>query len=338
MKHGQTLTIEGLPVGTTYTVTEDVPVADGYEQTAANVAKTGTIDDDTTETATFTNERNVGKPDHHQGAGRHGHGRELSERAESYHIKVELTAPKNVDLVGSYTAPIAEQSGTLDETATAEGRDQDARIRPQGRSKRRVHRPAGRHDLHRHRDELHAPRLRGTEFSAGSATRYCGETEDGVKYVTGAIPGEEGKNSVAITVANERNTGSLSVEKTVIGTGAQTEKDFTFTLQLTNTGVKLEGAYPATINGVKTDDVEVDANGQATLILKDGETITIKGIPTGTAYTVTETYDCRRLSADRCQRRAVRHHRQRHDCRRQLHQRAQRLRPGCRKDAFGQRR
>ena len=38
---------------------------------------------------------------------------------------------------------------------------------------------------------------------------------------TGVIPGEEGANSVTATVTNERNTGSLSVEKIVDGTGAQ---------------------------------------------------------------------------------------------------------------------
>ena len=67
----------------------------------------------------------------------------------------------------------------------------------------------------------------------------------------------------------------------------ETEKEFTFTLQLTNAGVTLEGAYPADINGTDTT-VAVDASGKATFKLKDGETITINGIPDGTTYEVLE--------------------------------------------------
>ena len=108
-----------------------------------------------------------------------------------------------------------------------------------------------------------------------------------ISPTTGTIPGEEGANSVTATVTNERNTGSLSVEKIVEGTGAETEKEFAFTIQLTNAGVTLEGAYPADINGTDTT-VAVDASGKATFKLKDGETITINGIPDGTTYEVTE--------------------------------------------------
>ena len=126
--------------------------------------------------------------------------------------------------------------------------------------------------------------------STGTVTP--GTTDDGLKYITGTIPGEEGANSVAVTVTNERNVGSLSVEKIVDGTGVEPKKDFTFTLQLTNNGVKLDGDYPATINGTDTDTtdttVAVDAFGKATFTLKGGESITIDGIPEGTTYEVTE--------------------------------------------------
>ena len=50
----QTITIQGLPAGTTYTVTETEP-GDGFTQTAPDGAATGTISADGTKTAAFTN-------------------------------------------------------------------------------------------------------------------------------------------------------------------------------------------------------------------------------------------------------------------------------------------
>ena len=117
---------------------------------------------------------------------------------------------------------------------------------------------------------------------ATDANGYVLTTDNGQ---TGTIASTEGAYQASFT--NERNTGSLSVEKIVEGTGAEAEKEFAFTLQLTNAGVTLEGAYPADINGTDTT-VAVDASGKATFKLKDGETITINGIPDGTTYEVLE--------------------------------------------------
>ena len=50
----QTITIQGLPAGTTYTVTETEP-GDGFTQTTPDGAATGTISADGTKTAAFTN-------------------------------------------------------------------------------------------------------------------------------------------------------------------------------------------------------------------------------------------------------------------------------------------
>ena len=58
LKHGQILRIEGLPVGTGYTVAETVPTEDGY--TVVKTGDEGTIDKDTPAAATFTNTRNIG--------------------------------------------------------------------------------------------------------------------------------------------------------------------------------------------------------------------------------------------------------------------------------------
>ena len=58
LKDGETITIKGIPDGTTYEVTEASYTADGY--TVEKTGEEGTIADGTTAEATFTNTRNVG--------------------------------------------------------------------------------------------------------------------------------------------------------------------------------------------------------------------------------------------------------------------------------------
>lgn len=54
LKHGETVTVEGIPSGTTYTITEDEADASGYVTTSEGA--TGEIGDGTVTAATFTNE------------------------------------------------------------------------------------------------------------------------------------------------------------------------------------------------------------------------------------------------------------------------------------------
>lgn len=85
-------------------------------------------------------------------------------------------------------------------------------------------------------------------------------------------------------------TGDLSITKHVTanqGATINANKDFGFTIDITDSaGNKLTGTYVVT--GV--DDVtEVTFNnGQGPISLKHGETATIKGLPEGSEYTVTE--------------------------------------------------
>ena len=59
LKHGESVTISGLPVGTRYTVTESG--ADGY--TVTKTGETGTIAEDTSAAAAFTNQKDGPPPD-----------------------------------------------------------------------------------------------------------------------------------------------------------------------------------------------------------------------------------------------------------------------------------
>ena len=267
---GQTAFIDGIPLGTTYTVTElasdgtdavkDATDANGYVLTTDN-GQTGTIaSTEGAYQASFNNDRKVGSLTVTKETEGNGLEEGYPNTHETYAITVNFTAPTGVTLTGTWTQ--GANSGNVTATQTFELASDESVVF--------TGLPAG------------------TTYTISEADY----TSDGyevavISPTTGTIPGEEGANSVAATVTNERNTGSLSVEKIVEGTGAEAEKEFAFTLQLTNAGVTLEGAYPADINGTDTT-VAVDASGKATFKLKDGETITINGIPDGTTYEVLE--------------------------------------------------
>ena len=95
----------------------------------------------------------------------------------------------------------------------------------------------------------------------------------------------------------EPETGSLTISKTVSGSGASTEKLFTFTVKLTDqTGAPISEwfAYSgaSTVDGVTSPEsgmLTFNEDGQATIQLSHGQSITIVGLPEGAAYTVTES-------------------------------------------------
>ena len=84
---------------------------------------------------------------------------------------------------------------------------------------------------------------------------------------------------------NNANTGSLTISKTVTADTGLTapDKEFTFTVNF-NGEDTLSGNFTYTQNGEKK---AVQDGG--TITLKANESVTITGIPVGTAYTVTET-------------------------------------------------
>ena len=87
----------------------------------------------------------------------------------------------------------------------------------------------------------------------------------------------DSENPAAAVFTNTRDTfGELSVTKHVAGNAASIDKEFSFTVTLTDT----------TVNGTKGE--MTFENGVATFDLKDGETKTATGLPHGTTYTVTE--------------------------------------------------
>ena len=107
------------------------------------------------------------------------------------------------------------------------------------------------------------------------------ETSPGEEY-TVTYEGESGtlEADAEVTITNTRKLGKVTVTKKVESTTATDhEKEFEFTITLGDTTVN------GTFDGVEFKD------GVATITLKDGESITITGLPLGVTYTVEETAD-----------------------------------------------
>ncbi len=105
-----------------------------------------------------------------------------------------------------------------------------------------------------------------------------------------------------VNFTNIGQVGQLTISKTVTGaqaTDADRGRDFAFTITLLDkTGAPLQGSYTYTggtvagVEGVTAPGggtLTLDANGQATITLTHGQSITIQNIPDGATYQVRET-------------------------------------------------
>lgn len=128
---------------------------------------------------------------------------------------------------------------------------------------------------------------------SGSVTLTVQVNEDAVTVDainnTATINVGEDHEYTTNTVPGEVKTGNLTISKTIVltpnqGTEIDTNKEFTFTINLTDASDnKLTGDY--VIEG--TDPAQTVTDG-STITLKHGESVTITGLPEGAKYTVTE--------------------------------------------------
>ena len=94
---------------------------------------------------------------------------------------------------------------------------------------------------------------------------------------------------------DEPRNGSLKLSKKVTGDGADSNKEFTFTVNLTApTGSTLNESYKISKNGGADEDLTLtltddDTKASISVTLKHNETWEIKDLPVGTSYTITET-------------------------------------------------
>ena len=96
---------------------------------------------------------------------------------------------------------------------------------------------------------------------------------------TAAIEPAEGGAAITNTVTS----GSLTIRKTVTGQGGETDRDFTFTITLTD-----EDGNPLTGSFRYTGSREGTLQSGESITLKHGESVTFPHLPTGTLYSVAE--------------------------------------------------
>lgn len=130
-------------------------------------------------------------------------------------------------------------------------------------------------------------------------TAFDGVTYDKTKYTVTVTLEDDGQGHLtpnakisggedgSIILKNELARRDLTISKTTAGNKVLSDDAFTVKIRLSrNDIVPVDGDYP--MDGAAETKLTVK-NGEATLKIRDGQTVTIKDITVGTAYTVEET-------------------------------------------------
>ena len=133
-------------------------------------------------------------------------------------------------------------------------------------------------------------------------TAFDGVTYDKTKYTVTVTLEDDGQGHLtpkaeisggedgSIVLKNELARRNLTISKTTAGNKVLKDDAFTVKIVLSrnnNDIVPVDGDYPM-MDGAEETTLTVK-NGEATLKIRDGQTVTIKDIPVGTTYTVEET-------------------------------------------------
>ena len=280
--NGRSKTASGLPDGTTYTVTETQHDQNGYVTT---VTTTGTVDENKVASGT------------------------ISTTAVS---TVEFTNTKDtfgdIELRKQVNGTNAESDKEFTFTVTilkAEGEDPDVTYVTDtafAGTYGDATFTAGVATLTLKANDAAAKKIEGlpngtrykieeADYSADGYPRDQIQVSDGKQLgaeytITG---GNSTNNSnVSFTVTNYRRVGSLTVSKTTTGTGADTTKDFHFTVSILNANDdNVDTGFSGTYGTGGT--AMTFTAGVASFTLKHGETKTATNLPAGIRYKVEET-------------------------------------------------
>ncbi len=248
---GDSLTAIGVPAGAQYTVTEAEANMHGYKTTVGGAEYTaggftGTISDGDTAEAAFTNTYESGSLTIIKSVTGGGNAR------RDFYISVDVRDGQGVPLEGRYGGAEFTSGVAI---VTLNGSDHNSITIP---------------DL-----------PNGASYSV--AERWAEDYETSYAAQTGSITTGD---TASVTVTNAYPGGSLTVSKTVAGTGADANKDFHFTVTVDDAGVNgPRGEY------THAGDAHTPINftdGVAQLTLRSGETATIQGLREGVSYRVTE--------------------------------------------------
>ncbi len=248
LKAAESATIEGLPIGS-YTVTENEETAQSNGYTL-NVTgdKTATVTADKVVNATVTNT--------------------YEQKRGSLTITKEVVGGGNEAANKTYTFTVKAPS------YPTEGHEVSVTVKKDpvtgevtGTSKTLENLIPGEYTITENETDA--------QVNGYTLNVTYGETADG-KITVEADETVSAEITVTNTYTPEPEYGSLTITKSVAGTGADTDKTFDFTITLTD----------ATVNG--TYGELTFTNGVATFALRDGESVWARDLPIGVGYTVTE--------------------------------------------------
>ncbi len=253
LKHGQKITIEGIPANVTYTVTEEKD--DGYVTTS--VDDKGTIQDNNTATAAFTNTRDV---------------------FQSLTVKKTVGgADGDKEKLWRFTIELKKAGTPLNGTFQCKGGSFDGVIPPEVGTLEFVDGKASIYLKHGQTIAIENLPVNVdyivTEDEAGK-NGYETEPQSGI--ITGSVQADAG-STAAFLNARTIPRGGLTVTKTVEGDAGDTGREWHFTVTLEDAGI--HGTY----GGMRF------TNGVAKFALKHDQAVTATGLPAGTPYTVIET-------------------------------------------------
>jgi LPXTG-motif cell wall-anchored protein len=249
LAHGQSITIIGLPAGTTYTVTEKDYSGDGYTMTSTDA--TGNIVNNTTKAASFTNTRTVGSL---------AISKTVGGNAGDFKKSFDFT----LTLEGAADIPYAYIGNGVPDGTIKSG---DSFSLTHGQSITIIDLPAGA-----------TYTVTEADYSAEKYTTNS----------TGATGSIETDTTQTASFINSRNSsspptpgsGTLTISKTVAGIGADTAREFNFTITFSEASETYRYVgYGVPDGAIKSGD---------TISLAHGQSILITGLPAGTTYKVTE--------------------------------------------------
>ena len=137
-------------------------------------------------------------------------------------------------------------------------------------------------------EEVDTPAFDGVTYDKTKYTVTVTLEDDGQGHLTPNAKISGGEDG-SIVLKNELARRDLTISKTTAGNAVLKDDAFTVKIGLSrnnNDIVPVDGDYP--MDGAAETTLTVK-NGEATLKIRDGQTVTIKEIPVGTAYTVEET-------------------------------------------------
>ena len=135
-------------------------------------------------------------------------------------------------------------------------------------------------------EEVDTPAFDGVTYDKTKYTVTVTLEDDGQGHLTPKAEISGGEDG-SIVLKNELARRNLTISKTTAGNAVLSDDAFTVKIRLSrNDIVPVDGDYP--MDGAAETTLTVK-NGEATLTIRDGQTVTIKEIPVGTAYTVEET-------------------------------------------------